>query len=83
MGTVAREKVGELEDEVRELFSRHMRKDLTVLVESVSGKRELLVIFQYGCDKYPKLNQLTFVTVDRIPVTKESKVTMIYLKLEE
>ena len=45
MGTVVKEQVGELEDEVREVFSRQMRTYLTVLVESVSGKRELLARF--------------------------------------
>ena len=39
MGTVVKEHVGELEDEVREVFSRQMRNYLTVLVESVSGNR--------------------------------------------
>ena len=78
MGTVVKEKVGELEDEVREVFSRQMRNYLTVLVESVSGNRGFLVRAQGVCDKDTTSNQLTVVTVDSIPVTKESKVPMIY-----
>ena len=57
-----------------------MRKYFTVLVESLSGQREFLMIFKDRCEKYPTSNQLTVVTVDSIPVTEESKVTMIYLK---
>ena len=78
MGTVVKEKVGELEDEVREVFSRQMRNYLTVLLESVSDNRGFLVRAQGVCDKDTTSNQLTVVTVDSIPVTKESKVPMIY-----
>ena len=48
---VVKAKVGELEDEVREVFSRWLGKELTVLVESFSGKMRLLVRCQYECEK--------------------------------
>ena len=51
MGMVVKAKVGELEDEVREGFSRWMRKHLTGVVQGVSGKRWSLLRFQYGCGK--------------------------------
>ena len=38
----------ELEDEVRELFSRQLRKWLAGVMQGVSVKRRLLVSFQYG-----------------------------------
>ena len=62
-------KVCELEDEVREGFSRRPWKDLTGVVDAVSRKRGFLVRFQDGCDKYLTSNQLTVVTVDRSAVT--------------
>ena len=63
VGTVVKEKVGELEDEVREEFYSQMRKDLTGVVKRVSGKRSFLVRFQDGCKKYLTSNQLTTMTV--------------------
>ena len=49
MGVVVKANVGELEDEVREGFSRWTRKDLNGVVQGVSRKRRLLVRFQDGC----------------------------------
>ena len=46
MGTLAKAKVGELEDEVREGFFRRMRNYLNGVVQGVSGKRRFLVRFQ-------------------------------------
>ena len=71
VGVVAKAKVGELEDEVREGFSRRPKKDLNGVVQGVSGKRRFLVRFQDGCEKVMTSNQLTIVTVDRIPVIEE------------
>ena len=79
VGTVMKANIGELEDEVRRLFSRSLRKQLKYVVQVVSGKMRLLVRFKYGCDKYPPLNQINSVTVDRIPTNKESKVPKISL----
>ena len=39
--------------------------------------------FQYGCENYLNLNQLTIVTVYSSPVIKESEVTTISTKPEE
>ena len=59
-----------------------MRKELNDVAESVFGKRRFLVRFQDGCGKDLTLNQLTKITVERIPNIKESKVTTIYTKPE-
>ena len=69
MGTVEKSNVGELGDEVREGFYRRMRKELTGVVQGVSGKRRFLVRFQDGCEKDMTSNKLTAVIVDKIPVT--------------
>ena len=46
---VVKAKVGELEDGCREVFYRHVNKELTGVVQGVYVKRMLLVNFQYGC----------------------------------
>ena len=76
-------KVQELEDEVREGFSRRTRKELTGMVQGVSGKMRFLGRFQDGCDKDLTSNQLTVVTVDRSPATEEAEILMISAKHEE
>ena len=53
---VAKAKVGELEDEVREGFSRRLRNYLTGVVEAVSIKRRFLVRFKDVCENNLKLN---------------------------
>ena len=84
LGTVAKAKVSDLEDEIRELFSSRTRKVLTVVVEAIFGNRSFLVRFWYGCDKgKKKLNQPTIRTVDKIPMTEESEVPTISTKYEE
>ena len=55
-------KIGELEDEFREVFSRRLRKYFTVLMQVVSCKSSFLVKFQDGCEKYLTSNRLTVVT---------------------
>ena len=77
VGTVVKDNVGELEEEVREGFSRRTRKELTGAFQGVSGKKRFLVIFKNGCKKYLASNQLTFVIVDKIPVEEEPDVTTI------
>ena len=42
-------KKSELEDEVRKIFSRWIRRDFTGVAESLSGKSRLLVSFQDSC----------------------------------
>ena len=49
VGTVVKAKIGELEEEVSVGSSRRMRKELTGVVQSVSGRRRFLVRFQNGC----------------------------------
>ena len=51
VGDKAKEKVGELEDEVREGFYSRLRKGLIGVAKTVSCKRVLLVRFQDGCEK--------------------------------
>ena len=77
VGVVVKTKLGELEEEVREVFLRRSRKELTGVVQEVSEKKRLLVMFQYGCENYLVSNQLTVVTVDNIYMTKEAKVPII------
>ena len=78
MGTVVKEKVDDLEDEVSEGFFRIMREYFTGLVQVVSGKTRFLVRFQDGYEKDLTLNQLTAMAIHKIPVTKEYEVPMIY-----
>ena len=47
------------------------------MVQGLSGKRRLLVRFQDGCEKDMTLNQLTVVTVEKVPMTEEYEVPMI------
>ena len=77
-GTVVKTKVYELEEEVREVFTRRLSKDLTGMVELVYGNKRFLVRFWYGFDNYMILNQLTIMIVDMIPMTEEYELTMIY-----
>ena len=48
VGAVVKSKIGELEEEVREGFLRILRKELTVVVQGVYGKKRFLMRFQYG-----------------------------------
>ena len=51
VGTAVKAKIGELEEEVRVGSSRRMRKELTGVVQGISGKRRFLVRFHDGCKK--------------------------------
>ena len=51
--------------------------------ESVGGKKRLLMRFQDGFEKEMSMNQLTIVTVERRPITKEYEVPEIYAMPEE
>ena len=61
MGTVVKAKVGDLEEEIGEGFSRRLRKEMTGVVQEVVGKRRYLVRFQDGIEKDMLSNQLTMV----------------------
>ena len=62
-------KVDELEDEVSEGVFRILREYFTSSLQVFSGKRRLLVMFQYGYEKDLTLIQITAV-LNRIPVTE-------------
>ena len=48
VGTFVKAKIGELEEEVRVGSSRRMRKELTGVVQGVSGRRRFLLRFHDG-----------------------------------
>ena len=70
-------KVGDFDEEVREVFLRRLRKELTGVVQGISEKRRLLVCFQDRCEKYLTSNQRTVVVVDNIPMDKETEVPTV------
>ena len=71
VGTVVKANIGELEEEVRAGCPRSSRKELTGMVQGISGKKRFLVRFQYGCKNNLSLNQLTILIVEKIPEEKE------------
>ena len=73
MGMVVKAKVRELEEELREVFLRRLRKEFTGVVKGVSGKKRFLVRIQYGCENYMTSNQLTVVPVENIPVEENPR----------
>ena len=54
-----------------------MRKELSSLLQVVSGNKRILLRFKDVCEKYLTLNKLNLVIVDRIPMTKKVKVATI------
>ena len=78
VGTVVKAKIGDLEEEVREGSSRRTSKELTGVVQGVSGRRRSLVRFQNGCKKNMSSNQLTVVIVEKILGEKEPEFSEIY-----
>ena len=77
VGTVAKAKIGKLEEEVRVGSSRRMRKELTGAVQGFLGRRRFLVRFQNGCKNNISSNQLTVVTAHDILVEEAPKVSTI------
>ena len=73
LGAVVKAKAGKLEEEIREGFLRRLRKDITVVVQEVVGKRRYLVRFQDGLEKEILLDQITIVVV-RSEVGEEIEV---------
>ena len=65
-------KVGALEEDFRELFTSWIIKDLTGMVEEFYRKKRLFLGFKYGFEKELISNQLTIVTVERIPYTNQA-----------
>ena len=60
-----------------------LRKELTVVVQSFSGRRRLLVRFHNGCEKNMSSNHLTVMIVEKIPVEEEPEVSTIPEILED
>ena len=56
-------KVGDLEEDIREGFSRRLRKEMTGVVQEVVGKRRYSVRIQDGLEKEMSSNQLNIVAV--------------------
>ena len=77
VGTVVKAKIGELYEEVRAGSSIRMMKELTGVVQGVSGRRRLLVRFQNEREKNMFSNQLTVVIVEKILEEKEPEVSEI------
>ena len=73
VGAVVKSKVGELEEDIREGFSRRLRKEITGVVQEVVGKRSYSVRFQDWLKKEMSSNQLTIVVV-RSEVEEEIEV---------
>ena len=48
VGAVVKAKVGDLEEDIREVFSRRLRKDMTSVVQEVVVNSSYLVRFQDG-----------------------------------
>ena len=68
MKMVVKANVGELKDEVRELFYRKLRKEFTGVVQVVYGKRMFLVRSQDGCEKDLTSNQIIVMKLYNSPV---------------
>ena len=62
-GAVVKDKICELEEEVRAGNSRRMRKEFTGTVQFLSGRSRFLVRFHNGCENNLPSNQLTVVIV--------------------
>ena len=63
VGMAVKAKVGDLEEDIREGFYRRLRKEMTVVVQEVVGKRSYSVRLNYGFENEMSLNQLTIVVV--------------------
>ena len=70
VGTVVMAKVDDLEEEIREGFSRRLMKEMTGVVQEVVGKRRYLGSFQDGSEKEMLSKQITIVVV-RSEIEKE------------
>ena len=63
VGTVVKAKLGELEEEVLEGFSRRLKKEFNDVVQVVYDKNRFLVSFQDGLKKDLTSNQLITMIV--------------------
>ena len=80
VGAVVKAKVGDLEEDISEGFSRRLRKDMTGVVQEVVGKRSYSVRFKYDLNKEISLDQINIVVI-RSEVEEEidvGEVEIIY-----
>ena len=56
-------KVGDIEEEIREIFLRMLRKEMTGVVQEVVGKRRYSMRFQDGLEKEIVSNQIKILVV--------------------
>ena len=63
VGTVMKYKVGELEEDIREGFSRRLRKEITGVVQEVVGNRSYSMRFQDWLEKEISSNHPIIVVV--------------------
>ena len=77
VGTVVKAKICELEEEVRAGCLRRTRKELTGVVQGVSGRRRSFVRFHDGCKDNLSSNQIIIVIVEKIPEENEPEVSEI------
>ena len=77
VGTVVKAKIVELEEHIREVFFIRNRKEMTGVVQGVSGRKMLLVNFTDVFENYLRPNQLTIMIVEKIPVEEEPEVPTI------
>ena len=77
VGMIVKAKIGELEEDAMVRFTRMMRKELTGVVQGVSGKKRILVRFQDGCETDMASNQLTIMIVENSPAEEKPEVPKI------
>ena len=75
MGSVVKAKVGELENITREGRSRRMSREVVVCVQSVVGKNNFLVLFEYWQKKYIGSCSLVYLS-EEDEVEMEEPITL-------
>ena len=73
VGIVVKAKVGEMEEEIREVFYMGLRKEMTGVVQEVVGERRYLERFHDGLEKEMSYIQLTIVVI-RSEIKEEIKM---------
>ena len=63
MGKVVKANVGDLEEEIREIFSRRLRKEMTGMIQEVVWMRRYLVRLQDRLEKEMMLKKITIVVL--------------------
>ena len=66
VGSVVNSKVGELENTTREVRSRRIRKEVVGCLQSVVGKNNLLLQFEYGEMKEISSSLLLFLSLKEV-----------------